>query len=359
MRRHRTIGALAGALALVLGLVTAGAVASTPDVGGATAATSEAAVLAYWTPERMRAARPAPRPSPGRASPHLRAAQPAVGKPGSVGASERGSDGTGAVAVGAATPAAAAGYLYDYPYPFSRRAVERPLYSLFPYRTVGKVFFTRGQYDYECSGASVNSSPRQIVFTAGHCLYGEGQYSYNLVFKPAYRFGRSPYGTFRGVGKPFVPPAYVQSEDSTRDFGAFIVAPNQYGQTLQDAVGYLGFAWNLSAVQHWDVLGYPAGYPFSGVTMQVCEASYAGTDAGGAGEGGTAPIAIGCDMTGGSSGGPWVRGLGRNQGGNQLNGVVSYGYDDEPLGTYGPYFDTAAELVRCQAMWNDRSLTSC
>ena len=35
-------------------------------------------------------------------------------------------------------------------------------------------------------------------------------------------------------------------------------------------------------------------------------------------------IGVGCDMTGGSSGGPWILGLGR---GNYINGLISYGYD--------------------------------
>jgi hypothetical protein len=53
-------------------------------------------------------------------------------------------------------------------------------------------------------------------------------------------------------------------------------------------------------------------------------------------------IGIGCDMTGGSSGGPWIVDWGTN---NYLNSNVSYGYIGVPDQFYGPYFGDAAQAL--------------
>jgi len=47
-------------------------------------------------------------------------------------------------------------------------------------------------------------------------------------------------------------------------------------------------------------------------------------------------MSIGCDMTAGSSGGGWIID------GQYLNSSVSYGYDNDPIDLYGPYFGQAA-----------------
>ena len=47
-------------------------------------------------------------------------------------------------------------------------------------------------------------------------------------------------------------------------------------------------------------------------------------------------MGIGCDMTGGSSGGGWVVG-------NTVLSVNSYGYTTEPNVMYGPYQDSVAQ----------------
>ena len=49
-------------------------------------------------------------------------------------------------------------------------------------------------------------------------------------------------------------------------------------------------------------------------------------------------MGIGCDMTGGSSGGGWI------VGGN-LYSVNSYGYSNQPDVMFGPYLDGVAQSV--------------
>src|SRR5438270_13205790 len=55
-------------------------------------------------------------------------------------------------------------------------------------------------------------------------------------------------------------------------------------------------------------------------------------------------IEIGCSMTGGCSGGPWVIGLGST---NYVNGHNSYRPNNQPLEIYSPYFgDNAHSLMQ-------------
>jgi hypothetical protein len=56
-------------------------------------------------------------------------------------------------------------------------------------------------------------------------------------------------------------------------------------------------------------------------------------------------MAIGCDMTGGSSGGGWV--ITDGSGNGNVNSVNSYKYGIEPEVMFGPYFDSTT-----QAMFN-------
>jgi hypothetical protein len=72
------------------------------------------------------------------------------------------------------------------------------LYKQFPYNLTGKLFLTiPGQGDFVCSGASVNSTNRSVVWTTGHCVFTPGVGpNTNFLFAPARRAGVNPYGTW-------------------------------------------------------------------------------------------------------------------------------------------------------------------
>ena len=93
----------------------------------------------------------------------------------------------GAVEMGGASPTG-----YSYPPPYTRFGVPWN-YQVYPFRTLGKVFFTSGGYNYVCSG-SVGYN--RMIWTAGHCAYDNyyGTWHTNWVFVPAYRNGAAPYG---------------------------------------------------------------------------------------------------------------------------------------------------------------------
>jgi V8-like Glu-specific endopeptidase len=358
MRRQGFLSAVVLAATMVI-TASGAALGATPDPGRAVNVSNVSALKAaatgrYWTRARMQAARPMPKATTKRSS-SVAATNPKVGKhPGRVESSVPRVGGGGSYN---GDPVDAN---YHYPYPFTRRTVEKQLQKVFPYRTVGVVFMRQDGVDFVCSGSSVQSAPRQVVFTAGHCMHdGAGHASRHVLFVPAYRNGSVPYGTFAAT-HTWVMNAWRNGGDDAFDEGAFSVGRNSRHQTLQSQVGALGFAWDQSRLQHWDVMGYPAEYPFSGEKTVICEASHAiddlpvleNNDPGS----GYDTIGIGCDMTGGSSGGPWILGLGR---GNYLNGVVSYGYPGEPRSIYGPYFGVESNWLRCRAATGDPTATSC
>ncbi len=359
MRRHGFLSTMVLAVIMVIPSVGVGLAAGS-GAGQAVSVTNVSPVRAvangrYWTRARMQAARPMPRADVRRRS-AVAVAHPKVGThPQRVAASVPSGGGGGSF------NGDPVGTNYDYPYPYSRRTVEKELQRVFPYRTVGVVFMHQHGFDYVCSGSSVQSAPRQVVFTAGHCLFdGDGHASTHVVFVPAYRNGSAPYGTF-AARHTWAFQVWKDGGNDAFDMGAFSVGPNSKGKTLQSQVGALGFAWDQSRLQHWDVVGYPAEYPFSGERPVICEASHAFDDAPVDNQGhpvskGYDPIGVGCDMTGGSSGGPWIMRLGR---GNYLNGLVSYGYDVEPGAIYGPYFGREANWLRCRAATGDSTAKTC
>ena len=122
--------------------------------------------------------------------------------------------------------------------------------------------------------------------------------------------------------------------------GAAILNPLN-GRLLSQVVGWLGFAWNFPRNQVWTSLGYPAAPPFNGQRMFQDTAPYAND---GSLPGSPEPIGIGCSMTGGCSGGPWVLGLATT---NYVNGHNSYRPNNQPLEIYSPYFgDNARSLMQ-------------
>ena len=172
----------------------------------------------------------------------------------------------------------------------------------YPLSTVGKIFFSNeADQDFVCSGTAVVSSNHSVVDTAGHCLYWNGGWMKNVIFCPLYDNGNTPYGCWAARDLE-VPADWINAKPNNfhHDMGMAIVAPNDQGD-LTDMVGGAGWAYNQSLTQTFDAYGYPAGYPFDGQTRQSCLGGLSKSWQFG---GGTV-ISIPCDMTGGSSGGPW------------------------------------------------------
>lgn len=274
---------------------------------------ARAEVLDYWTPDRIAQARPASELLAGIPAPN----DLLDGQLGSAGP----------------TPRAAAQQIGDPAQP--------------PFRKHGKVLFSLAAGNYQCSATVVVSRIKRLVVTAGHCVYGFGQFATNWMFIPAKNDAAEPYGRWTAT-RLATTPQWRASEDIAYDVGTAVI--KKRSRRLQEVVGARRIAFNRDWRQNFEAFGYPAEGPsrFDGRTPFRCSSAAEARDPGP----GPDPIRIDCDMTGGSSGGGWVIERG------QVNSVTSYGYDPlcpilcpDPDGEklYGPYFgETVKQLYRSQ-----------
>lgn len=239
-----------------------------------------------------------------------------------------------------AQPTATTADGYTYPFPFSRYEVFAK-YTAAPYKTNGKVFFTQGGTNFVCSGTVVNTTNKSVVWTAGHCVHGGagGGFHTNWIFVPAYKDGNAPLGQWT-ARELWTLNGWSVNGSFRFDLGAAVVNRDANARTLASRTGAQGITFNQSPVQAWHDFGYPQASPFNGNRLNVCAASYAESDNPDT-VSGDATIGIGCDMTGGSSGGGWILSFAKT--GGFVNSVNSYKYNTEPLSMYGPYHGAGAQ----------------
>jgi len=305
--------ALTGAALVACGLlaVPAAASAAPPPVPPgidqrAVPAAESAAAAGYWTPDRMRAATPADVLLAGTSA-STPAAEVAKGAPVTFAKPAPG---------GEVTPMAA---------------------NEAPVSNIGKVFFTLNGRSYVCSGNSVAAANASVVSTAAHCVHsGKGKYATNWVFVPAYENGASPYGRWAAT-RLTAPTQWTKGGDISYDT-AFATVGLVGGRTLASTVGASSIAFNQARGLAYEAFGYPAAAPFNGQTLKSCSGTatpdpYNQTQSQG----------IPCDMTGGSSGGPWFLGTGAQ------NSVNSFGYNNIPNVMFGPYYGSVAQTTYATA----------
>jgi V8-like Glu-specific endopeptidase len=295
-----------------------------------------------WTDSRMRAAEPYPLPifiyNPTATAPQQFSGDPVFipGEP-----PDDFSPASQQQIPGTLSAEALLGYTYPAPY---TRYENFDDYTRFPYSTTGVLFFSQNGRDFRCSAASIGNN---ALWTAGHCVHdGSGStdgWSSDFLFAPAYKDGSMPFGSWTS-NQSATCSGWKEDGNFQVDFGGVLLEENTSGKEVDEVVGSLGFAYNLNPNQHWFSLGYPSQSPFDGKTMQICAASFARNDAG---FGFPFPIAIGCDQTRGSSGGPWIINFSGSQGNtNYINGNNSYRYIGFGEEMYSPYFgEQAKELL--------------
>jgi hypothetical protein len=314
--RHRaafvlaTLGLSVAAPLALAGLATAAAI---PGLGADTAASrSEAArVESFWTPRRMRAAKPLEY----RVGPEGNGSLVAVTPPLLAGASST-------------TPTIV-------PNP------EEP-----PNAVSGRIFLKRGRLAGFCSGTAIDTPTRQLVLTAGHCVGSGPERGHRnipstfLEFVPAYNGGIAPFGAFVAIrGKVFAPKQWIRFGNPDFDMGAFLTNPNAEGVNVADAVGG-GAKIAMDLDRHQQFQAY--GYPEETRRMRTCPSPYLGDDPLTARLPGPPTQAIRCHWLPGSSGGGWLI-----ENGTMINGINTYLHFNENSHTFGPYFsqETIGRLV--------------
>jgi V8-like Glu-specific endopeptidase len=208
--------------------------------------------------------------------------------------------------------------------------------------TSGKVFFTLDGTDYVCSGSSTAAANRSLVQTAGHCVNeGPGAFATNFVFVPAYRDGQAPYGVFPAKAL-HTTSQWGGSGDLSYDVGYAVVSPVN-GRSLTDTVGAQGVGFNLARGARMAAFGYPARSPYDGSKLAWCSGNVS-SDAQG-----TSDQGMRCNMTGGSSGGPWFINFDEGSGIGTLNSLNSFRYTTLGLfdngSMYGPYFGSVIQSL--------------
>lgn len=208
-----------------------------------------------------------------------------------------------------------------------------------PVDHIGKVFFTLAGVNYVCSGNAVTSANKSTVTTAGHCVNeGPGAFATNFAFVPAYLNGTAPYGKWTARAL-YTPQQWSSDGDIQYDTG-FAVMNQLNGKYLSDVVNESGVEFNAARGLFYKSFGYPAASPFNGESLKSCKGTAANDPYNQFNTQG-----ISCDMTGGSSGGPWFIG---DSSDTYQNSINSYGYNRSPV-MYGPYWGLVIQVTYTSA----------
>jgi len=204
-------------------------------------------------------------------------------------------------------------------------------------KTSGRVFFTFQGRTASCSGNAVTSQNASTVITAGHCVKYQGSWHTNWVFVPAYDNGSAPYGQWTAT-KTLTTPQWEASEDINHDVGAAVVAPLN-GRTLTSVVGAQGIQFNGGYNKAMYAFGFPAASPYDGSKLIYCSGNSSKDFLF------SQDHSLACNMTGGSSGGPWFTGFNEATGQGMQVSVNSFGYTFLPNRMFGPYFGNDAKAL--------------
>ncbi|MEU7002137.1 hypothetical protein [Nonomuraea sp. NPDC046570] len=262
-------------------------------------------------------------------------------------------------------------------------------------KTIGKVFFVDASGSYRwCSATSIQSNYKNLVATAGHCVYdvdGNRDTMNKWVFVPGYYQGKAPWGIY--VGKTaYTHYDFANYEDFDRDYafvtvyngiqfdgvkqvnksdynrftgpkwsrgGHYYIALSKDAGRLGDAVGGQGFAWNQSTGKVVRAFGYPyAPHPdghkaYSGVTPKHCYGKTTGKAVGASWLKVEEHIGLKCAVTPGYDGGPWMMNYSNSKRLGYVNGVTSTFADQDENDRIdyitSPYFDGETAAIYNEA----------
>jgi hypothetical protein len=359
LRKHWIGLGLVSTVGLTLGLAAPQASAepasshATSGVVSVHVHVNEAAILEWWTPARMAAAKdvtvisvkaPSKQEPVGQGTTYGASGKVAGGRPADAPAAR----------TGAASPQVAAGF--TYPFPYDSWNVPKGSYTKYPYSVNGKIFFRNDGGTFVCSGTvvpSVNGGNNENeVWTAGHCLVNTEKetkvWDTSLEFVPAWHKSSTdtePFGVYTWTGSAESSSAWFYTRDIREDEAAFQVNENSTGDILGNETGWAGFAWGQSTNEQFVAFGYPAAKPYNG-NNEVIDLGASAVLTTGIGGAGDPLIGIGNPMTGGSSGGGWMVGWTSTATG-YVEGHNDWKYTAQPLAMYSPYQTTLSNVVRC------------
>ena len=326
--RLRRIAALAAlTVVTLLPLVGSQAIAAGPSAAATRAAAEHQRIIAFWTPERMRAAVPRDVAFDAVRGYHI------------VPQAKPGGGGGGGNTTGASWPNG-----------------QGTVYS-----ATGKVYFQMNGSGWICSGTAISDKggSYSVVLTAGHCVYDEENgngslsgFATNWLFipqfdsKPTYTCSATQFGCWTAQAlvarREFATAGGFTTTATHYDWGFAVVGGGGLSGTAQlDAtVGTFGTSFSAMAGSTVvDAFGYPAAQKYHGSDLVYCQGPI-GFDS----LAGNGTYKLACGMTGGSSGGPWFSNFNTSTGSSgTIQSLNSYGYSGQS-NMYGPKFnaDTSA-----------------
>ncbi len=240
-----------------------------------------AEIEAYWTKKRKDGAKPKPLPKPpqeGGAFKDIPAPDKPIGTPANTSIHENYKDKELVVGL--------AGKVAD------------PNTS--PWKSNGKLFFRWKGNDYVGSAGAIFL---EVLLTAGHNVFDEGEWSDMFYFDPAYPVNGGSFGWSRA--------AVFTAWQNTADY-AYDYAMLQTSAKMND-IGSVGVIRDLAPKgRTWTAIGYPADTPYDGASMMETTGEYV--------TGANIITMDHNDMTKGSSGGNWITIV---DGKRYVNGVQS------------------------------------
>jgi len=322
-RRPATLAAILVFAALPL--LASAALAAPGNARAGAALARHEAVVAHWTAERMRAAVPR-----DFTWDPVRGFQPAAKPPGPPGGGGGGGD-----------PTNTAGSSW----PNGKGEI---------YEGVGKVYFEMGGSGWICSGSVATDSRtgESIVLTAGHCAYDEtadgnvSGFAENWLFIPEYdadptlTCANTLHGCWTAeklfVHRGFATAGAFNTQATLHDWAFAVVGPGGHSGTASlESIARFPIDADQSYAETTQMyaFGYPAAQRYKGYDLTYC----------------AGPVffdpynndltyGLTCNMTGGSSGGPWLSNFDVDTGDSgTLSSVNSYGYSGVKA-MHGPKF---------------------
>lgn len=228
----------------------------------------------------------------------------------------------------------------------------------YPFSAAGRLFFNINGGTYVCSASLIK---RGLMVTAAHCVagFGTNKTYAGHAFVPAYSSGSAPFGVW-AASKIFVSASYLNGTSSCSVKGivcsddvAVIVLNPQSGTYPGTKTGWLGYGYDGAGYTNASAMITQIGYPVAldgGALMERTD-SLGYVDSVNAKN-----TVIGSQMTGGSSGGPWMVNygiaptassgapFGNSATANMVIGVTSWGYTDVSIKEQGASPFTSANI---------------
>jgi V8-like Glu-specific endopeptidase len=233
-------------------------------------------IRAYWTPERKASAKPEPFTPVRPSNPDPEPAAPPR--------EQKDIEGYDPTPAGERSSSTASGQL-------TAEQVAHP--TAYPWRTVGKLFYTKGTANYYASASAIH---RNTLLTAAHVLYNGTAWAAQVTFVPALSGTTEPFGSWYYDDFAAM-PGWRDTLQTRYDVGViWLNLGGTNNEPIGQAVGYLGRTYNRTLPRNW----VDAGYPAAERTMYSDEGRYMQSYSGGR------VVSKSGSLGPGVSGGPWL-----------------------------------------------------